>query len=50
MQGRMIGFRISMRPGMRRVLPDAPEGRLDDLVEAAKALIRAKVEHPFRVI
>jgi IS5 family transposase len=25
-------------------------GRLDDLVETAKAHIRAKVEHPFRVI
>jgi transposase, IS5 family len=34
----------------RRVLPDTPEGRLDDLVETAKAHIRAKVEHPFRVI
>jgi hypothetical protein len=40
----------AMRPGKRRVLPDTPEGRLDDLVETAKAHIRAKVEHPFRVI
>ena len=32
------------------MLPDTPEGRLDDLVETAKAHIRAKVEHPFRVI
>jgi len=39
-----------MRPGKRRVLPDTPEGRLDDLVETAKAHIRAKVEHPFRLI
>ena len=39
-----------MRPGKRRVLPDTPEGRLQDLIEAAKAHIRAKVEHPFRVI
>jgi IS5 family transposase len=39
-----------MRPGKRRVLPDTPEGRLDDLVETAKAPIRAKREHPFRVI
>ena len=31
-------------------LPDTPEGRLDDLVETAKAPIRAKGEHPFRVI
>lgn len=39
-----------MRPGKRRVLPDTPEGRLDDLVETGKAHMRAKVEHPFRVI
>ncbi len=50
MKGRGIGFRVAMRPGKRRVLPDTPEGRLDDLVEAAKAHIRAKGEHPFRVI
>jgi IS5 family transposase len=31
-------------------LPDTPEGRLDDLIETAKAHFRAKVEHPFRVI
>ena len=43
-------FRVAMRPGKRRVLPDTPEGRLQDLIEAAKAHIRAKVEHPFRVI
>ena len=43
-------FRVAMRPGNRRVLPDTPEGRLQDLIEAAKAHIRAKVEHPFRVI
>jgi len=50
MQGRVIGFRVAMRPGKRRVLPDTPEGRLDDLVETAKAYIRAKEERPFRVI
>ena len=50
MEGRGIGFRTAMRPGKRRTLPDTPEGRLDDLVETAKAHIRAKVEHPFRVI
>ena len=33
-----------------RVLPDTPDGRLLDLVEMAKAHIRAKVEHPFRII
>ena len=50
MQGRGIGFRVAMRPGKRRVLPDTPEGHVDDLIETAKAHIRAKVEHPFRVI
>jgi IS5 family transposase len=43
-------FRIAMRPGQRRALPDTPEGRLEDLFETAKAHLRAKVEHPFRVI
>ena len=50
MEGRGIGFRTAMRPGKRRALPDTPEGRLDDLIETAKAHFRAKVEHPFRVI
>ena len=50
MQGRGIGFRVAMRPGKRRALPDTPEGRVDDLVETAKAHVRAKVEHPFRVM
>ena len=50
MQGRGIGFRTAMRPGKRRTLPATPEGRLDDLIETAKAHFRAKVEHPFRVI
>jgi IS5 family transposase len=42
--------RVAMRPGKRRALPDTPEGRLEDLVETSKSHIRAKVEHPFRVI
>jgi IS5 family transposase len=50
MKGKAIGFRVAMRPGKRRALPDTPEGRLDDLIETAKAYIRAKGEHPFRVI
>jgi len=28
-------FRVAMRPGKRRVLPDTPEGRLQDLIETA---------------
>jgi len=41
---------VAMRPGKRRTLPDTPEGKLQDLIETAKAHIRSKVEHPFRVI
>jgi IS5 family transposase len=50
MEGKGIGFRVAMRPGKRRALPDTPEGRVDDLIETAKAHIRAKGEHPFRVM
>ena len=50
MAGSTAEFRVAMRPGTRRALPDTPEGRLQDLIEAAKAHVRAKVEHPFRVI
>jgi hypothetical protein len=31
-------------------LPNTDEGRPQDLIETAKAHVRAKVEHPFRVI
>ena len=50
MEGKAANFRVAMRPGKRRALSDTPEGRLENLVETAKAHIRAKVEHPFRVI
>ena len=43
-------FRVAMKPGQRRVLPETAEGRLLDLVETAKAHFRAKVEHPFRIV
>ena len=40
-----------MRPGKRRALDKStPWGRLLDKLEQLKASIRAKVEHPFRVI
>jgi IS5 family transposase len=48
--GSSAEFRVAMRPGKRRGLPDTAEGRLQDLIEATKAHVRAKVEHPFRVI
>ena len=39
-----------MRPGKRLALSDTPEGKLQDLIETAKAHVRSKVEHPFRMI
>ena len=50
MVGKTAEFRVAMRPGKRRLLPETPDGRLQDLIETAKAHIRSKVEHPFRVI
>ena len=50
MAGKTTEFRVAMRPDKRRGLPDTPEGRPQDLIETAKAHIRSKVEHPFRVI
>ena len=50
MVGKQVECRIAMRPGKRRQLPDTPEGRLQELCEKAKAHIRAKVEHVFRVL
>ena len=49
MAGKTTEFRMAMRPGKRRALPDTPAGRLQDLIEKAKAHIRSKVKHPFRV-
>jgi IS5 family transposase len=50
MVGKTADFRVAMRPGKRRALADTPDGRVMDLIEIAKAHIRSKVEHPFRVI
>ena len=49
-QGRQIQWEIAMRPGKRKALPDTPDGRLQERIEQVKASIRAKVEHPFRII
>jgi IS5 family transposase len=38
MAGKTTAFRVAMRPGKRRVLPDTPEGRLLDLIETALAV------------
>ncbi len=50
MEGKATTFRTAMRPGKRKLLPKTPEGWVDEWCERAKAHIRAKVEHPFRVI
>jgi IS5 family transposase len=44
-------WHVAMRPGKRRSLnTSTPLGRVLDELERTKARIRAKVEHPFRVI
>ena len=46
-----INWHIAMRPGKRRALnKDKPSDALIDQLEKLKAGIRAKVEHPFRVL
>ena len=37
MAGTAAEFRVTMRPGKHRGLPDTPEGRLQDLIETALA-------------
>lgn len=46
-----VRWHIAMRPGLRRTLDkDKPADALIDQLERTKASIRAKVEHPFRVL
>ena len=46
-----VRWNIAMRPGKRKLLDKStPMGAIQDQLERAKARIRAKVEHPFRVI
>jgi IS5 family transposase len=50
-QGIRVNWHVAMRPGKRRALnKDNPMGAVLDQLEHVKACIRAKVEHPFRVI
>ncbi len=50
-QGIMANWHIAMRPRKRRVLDkQSPLGAILDRIEQLKASIRAKVEHPFRVV
>ena len=46
-----VTWHVAMRPGLRKLLDKTdPMDALTDQVERIKASIRAKVEHPFRVI
>jgi len=46
-----VAWQVAMRPGKRKVLDkNSPWGKLLDQAEQMKASVRAKVEHPFRVI
>lgn len=46
-----VDWHVAMRPGKRRVLDKStPMGAIMEQLEKTKASIRAKVEHPFRVI
>ncbi len=50
-QGIEANWHVAMRPGKRRALDkQSPMGAVLDQLEHVKARIRAKVEHPFRVI
>jgi len=47
----MKNWQVAMRPGKRRKLdPSNPRDAIVNEIERLKASIRAKVEHPFRVI
>jgi IS5 family transposase len=46
-----VNWHVAMRPGKRKALDKStPMGAIMDKLEKTKASIRAKVEHPFRVI
>ena len=45
-----VNWHVAMRPGKRRALPSTPWGDLTQQIEKLKASVRAKVEHPFRVV
>lgn len=50
-ESRLENWHVAMRPGKRRALdPSNPVDAIVDEIERLKASVRAKVEHPFRVI
>jgi IS5 family transposase len=45
-----VQWQVAMRPGKRKQQKQTPWGALTEQAEKLKASVRAKVEHPFRVI
>ena len=45
-----VAWHVAMRPGKRKAIRHTPWGSLVEQAEKLKASVRAKVEHPFRVI
>ena len=45
-----VQWHVAMRPGKRKQQKHTPWGAVTERVEKLKASVRAKVEHPFRVI
>ena len=45
-----VDWQVAMRPGKRKAQKHTPWGALSEQAEKLKASVRAKVEHPFRVI
>ena len=45
-----VDWHVTMRPGKRRQQKHTPWGAVTEQVEKLRASVRAKVEHPFRVI
>ncbi|MCX5939342.1 MAG: transposase [Cyanobium sp. LacPavin_0920_WC12_MAG_62_9] len=50
MAGTGAEFRVATRRGKRRALAETPDGRLQDLIETAKAHVCAKIVHLLRMI
>ena len=45
-----VDWHVAMRPGKRKQQKHTPWGVITEQAEKLKASVRAKVEHPFRVI
>lgn len=45
-----VAWHIAMKRGLRKAMKKNPLGRAKEMLEKAKASVRAKVEHPFHVL